>query len=476
MELPRKFVPRKVRIAAVGCCLLILGMAACGDDEPTAPDMSRVKTIVVAAPTTGIAVGDTIMLKSEALAEDGTVADVAVTWTSHPQSVAMVDDRGLVTGLSRGLATVTASAGDVVGELAITVGSTPADLTTIVDSVRAAFGVPGMAGAIVTVTDGLWAVGVSGSRRMDRGGAITIQNRWHLGSNTKAMTAVLAAIAVDDGMLEWTTTLRDALPDLDIHADLETVTLEELLSMQSGISTTGTYGSGSSAREQRDNLLRTALPNPPSGERGTYDYTNISYIVAGAMVERAYNVDYEQLLQEKVWQPLGLANAGWGPTDGVGLGAAQPVGHVWTDGQWVPCRRCDNPPGLGPAGRAHMSIVDWAAVIQEFMQIGAGTSGLVSSENGARLFAPAVLRPDGDMYGLGWRVTTRSWGGGTGETVTHGGSNIRNHSTAWVGLGSGVAFIATTNAYRASPAPSTLSALNTLVVEMLDYHAQHGDP
>lgn len=61
-------------------------------------------------------------------------------------------------------------------------------LGAIVDSIRQAYGVPAMGGAIVT-TQGLQAIGVAGYRRWGGTVPVALGDKWHLGSNLKAQTA-----------------------------------------------------------------------------------------------------------------------------------------------------------------------------------------------------------------------------------------------------------------------------------------------
>lgn len=450
--------------------LLIAVAAGCDNDGPADPGAPAIATITVTAPQTQLDVGQSVAAVAVARTAAGSTVEASFDWQSSAESVASVSPSGVITAAAEGTATITAAAGGVSGMLDVVVhaGEGGADITAMVESVRAEFGLPAMGGAIVTISDGAWAVGVSGVGRVDRTAPVVIDDKWHLGSNLKAMTSALAAIAVDEGVIAWSTTVSEAFPDLEIHPELRDVTLDELLSQQSGISNSGSFGSGSSAREQRDALVASSLQIQPIVARGTYYYTNMSYIVAGTMLERAWDGVYEELMREKFWAPLGVTGAGWGPTDGGDNDRV--TGHTWSNGSWVRCQMCDNQPGLSAAGLAHMPIGDWAKVIQEFLRAATGTSSLISAANGSKIVAPHVAIPAGDTYALGWRVTTRTWGGGTDETITHGGSNIRHHSTAWLGLGTGVAFIATTNAYRASPSPTTLAALNTLIVRMIDHY------
>jgi CubicO group peptidase (beta-lactamase class C family) len=55
---------------------------------------------------------------------------------------------------------------------------------------------------------------------------------WHIGSNLKAITAALGAIAVDRGVIEWTSTVEGAFPEFaaGMRDEYRTVTLRDLLS------------------------------------------------------------------------------------------------------------------------------------------------------------------------------------------------------------------------------------------------------
>ncbi|MCH9828446.1 MAG: Ig-like domain-containing protein [Gammaproteobacteria bacterium] len=96
--------------------LSALALAACGDDSIQSPDFSPELDHIEVTPATGeVAAGDTIQLTAtgfftrqpgvEGLDSDTIDAD----WSVDDSDIASVDDDGLVTGLSRGQVTVTAS-------------------------------------------------------------------------------------------------------------------------------------------------------------------------------------------------------------------------------------------------------------------------------------------------------------------------------------------------------------------------------
>jgi D-alanyl-D-alanine carboxypeptidase len=336
----------------------------------------------------------------------------------------------------------------------------------LVDSVRAAHGLPAMAGAIVG-RDGVIAMGVAGTRRAAGGPAVTLEDRWHLGSNLKAITAALAAVAVGRGRIAWTTTVADAFPELDdrMRDAYRAITLEDLLANRGRIRNdppAGAYA-GATARAQRESLVAWALGAEPIGPYGQYHYSNPGFVMAGAMVERALDGSYEDLLHTELAAPLGVTGLGWGAPAAAGA-SDQPVGHRRQAGAWVACEGCDNPPGLSAAGRAHMTLSDWARFAREFLRADAGTSTLIDATGGRRLFTGITPMPGStDSYALGWVMTTRPWGG---RTAAHSGSNTTHHSVAWLGLDTGIAFLAATNAADLS-AGGTAVALDGLTVAML---------
>lgn len=128
-------------------------------------------------------------------------------------------------------------------------------------------------------SQGLLALGAAGKRRVDDTLPVTRADRFHLGSDTKAMTAVLAATFVQEGKLEWASTLRELFPDLKtMHESYYEVTLAELLAHKSGL--TGSIAGNhpdvwgrlwkneGPVDEQRRWFVDTVLSEPPSTKPG----------------------------------------------------------------------------------------------------------------------------------------------------------------------------------------------------------------
>jgi CubicO group peptidase (beta-lactamase class C family) len=86
-------------------------------------------------------------------------------------------------------------------------------------------------------------------------------------------------------------------------------------------------------------------------------------ILVGAMLERLTGKTWDELISERILQPLGLKTAGLGCQSSLDR-VDTPFGHVNVDGKiqaFLAGPNGDNLPMIGPAGNAHMSILDFAA-------------------------------------------------------------------------------------------------------------------
>ena len=155
-------------------------------------------------------------------------------------------------------------------------------------------------------------------------------------------------------------------------------------------------------------------------------YSNLGYVLAGAMAEQAVGETWEELMKKTVFGPLGMMSAGFG---GVGTPGEidQPWGHGATG---KPVKdygpEADNPPVLGPAGTVHCTLTDWAKFIADLLRGASGEKALLNPAIYKMLQTP----PFRGGYALGWVVVERDWGGG--KVLTHSGSNTMNLAVAWV--------------------------------------------
>jgi CubicO group peptidase (beta-lactamase class C family)/dienelactone hydrolase len=301
--------------------------------------------------------------------------------------------------------------------------------------------VPGLVAGIVK-RSGLSAVGAVGLRKTGSPEPITVNDKLHIGSDTKAMTATQIALLVEGSKLSWQSTVADIFPHLksELHKDFLPVTLEQLLSHRAGIKDDGSFwqvGNGTIV-EQRDTLMKRALSKPPAHPPGSrFLYSNFGYIIAGHFVEQATGKSWEEQITSDLFRKLNMTSVGFG-FPGTKDKVEEPWGHTLTAGKLSPIQ-FDNPPVLAPAGRVHLTPADWARFIALHLAGAQGEGKLLSRESFQKLQTPAV----GHDYALGWIVAPRDWAGG--KMLIHSGSNTFWFATVTLAPNKDVALFAAAN-------------------------------
>jgi len=387
--------------------------------------------------TASVEVGDTVRFTATVTDAGGQpVANPAVIWSTSQAGQAWIREDGLVTGARPGTPTVTATSQGATGTVTLTVTASP--ISALLLDVRQRYGLIGLAGAIVT-SDRLVAVGAAGTRAQGSLVPVTIHDKWHLGSITKSMTSTLAAILVEEGALEWTTTLAAAFPAFpDIHPDLRPVPIEPILAHRGGFTNEiGQFSTWTQMLNNTDPLpvqrsafaLEVLATAPEFTPLHTYHYSNVGYMIAGAALEAATGQQWEALIHTRLFAPLGMDNTSFG-APGVPGAMDQPRGHLGQGTGRLALEpgdpRADNPPGLGPAGTVHATMQDLGRYIAMHLTGEQGRADLLQPESIQRLHTPAK----GFSYASGWVVTNREWAGG--RALAHSGSNLRWYAVVWM--------------------------------------------
>jgi CubicO group peptidase (beta-lactamase class C family) len=319
-----------------------------------------------------------------------------------------------------------------------------AEIHDLIEPIRVRHHLPGMAGAIVT-RDGLLAAGCAGVRKAGTDVPVEIGDQWHLGSDTKAMTAVVIGSLVEQGRLRWDSSIEQVFPGIApaLPASFRKVTLLQLLSHRAGLPHDAKWrqvsGAGS-LHEQRLAALRSVSTLAFTSEPGTaYGYSNLGYVIAATMAEQVSGEAWEDLVRRIVFGPLKMSSAGFG-----GTGTPGKVDQPWPhheSGDPTPRNgpRVDNLPVMAPAGEVHCSIADWAAFVADQLRGAAGDPALLKRGTYEEIQTAHL----GGNYAMGWIVERRPWGGG--KVLTHSGSNTMNHAVAWVAPLRGFAFLVCCN-------------------------------
>lgn len=346
------------------------------------------------------------------------------------------------------------------------------ELDDYLDEVRRAHDLPALAAAVV-IDGAVVAVSAVGTRVAERDTPVTPQDRFHLGSNTKSMTATLAGIMVDEGRMVWSTTLGEVLGAAHpgMSASLAAVTLEQLLSHSSGVPADtdeiiALYFDGHAFEDNPDAVRAWLLDQWKHHEIGLPDgspfqYSNLGYILAGMMIETVAGVPWEQLMHDRIFQPFGMSTAGLGAQATLGLIDAA-VGHrIRADGSAAALlwgNGADIPTLMGPAGNAHMSVGDYALWAAWNASGGRFGPPILTPDTLAYLHAEHVRTPIRENpppgtpatggYGLGWGLVQFDWA--DRPLLTHNGSNGMNLAGIVLDTGRQLGIVVLTNISGAS--------------------------
>lgn len=282
------------------------------------------------------------------------------------------------------------SSGAVAGQQAQTTAAPPEDPGKVINEMRRAQHVPGVA-VVVVRSDGQPRVYVSGERRIGKGDPITPADRMHLGSLTKAITATVIGVLAEQGRMTLETTIGQAFPELSAKSRpaYRNVSVRQLLTHTAGIATYRTRESlqpllalKGTGTEQRYAFVEHVLAEPPRYLAGTRsEYSNAGAAIAGAMAERISGSPYRQLVQDLVFEPLGGHAAFGNP----GLAATpQPWGHartvLGTVTEVSPASVVYTTPlAIEPAGDVSLSPQDYGRFLQLHLRGLKGRDGVLKA-------------------------------------------------------------------------------------------------
>ena len=310
-------------------------------------------------------------------------------------------------------------------------------------------GCPGLVAGYVRAAEQPQVAAV-GVRRMENPEPFGASDVVHIGSCTKAFTALLIADAVTERKVRFSTTLG-SLDAKWKRSPWANTTIDALLRHEAGLPENakwwGLAGAGGDPVTQRRDVLNPkwlTSGKPPSA--GKFAYSNVGYVVLGAVADIVYGMPFEAAFQLRIARPCLLQTAGFGVPDKV-------YGHHLTSAGMVPMT-VDNPPVMNSAGRLHMSISDWL----RSAMLHTDASSFLHPELRKQLqFSPV----DGGYAG-GWIVTKRSWAGGV--ALTHAGSNTFWLAVMWVSPKTGRAFAAVANAAGPDVAKGLDRVIGTMIL------------
>ncbi len=165
--------------------------------------------------------------------------------------------------------------------------------------------IPGMA---VAVVDSGEVVLQRGFGRTTADGAVVDEHTLFANaSTTKAMVVAGLLILADEETLSLDDPVIDHLPEVHFHRDALTqqVTIRDLLAHRTGLPRTDfwTFRQLTPLDEQ---VRKLRLVEPAAAPRTRLIYQNTMFELAGLIIERVSGQRWDEFLDERLWQPIGM--------------------------------------------------------------------------------------------------------------------------------------------------------------------------
>jgi CubicO group peptidase (beta-lactamase class C family) len=279
--------------------------------------------------------------------------------------------------------------------------------------------VPGMAIAVVKDDEVVLSRGF-GHADLEAERPATSETLFAIGSSSKAFTAALVGMLVDEGVVGWDDPVATHLPGFELKVETggEPITIRDLLCHRTGFTRMSVLWAGGAI--SRDEIVAAAgTAEPWAGFRERFLYNNVMYLAAGMAAARAADTTWDDLVAARLLGPLGMDDS----STRVSEAEQDPrlaKGYFWEDDPGafthLPMRHLD---AIAPAGAVNSNADDMARWLR--LQLGRGEidgQRLIEEATLAETWSPQMEVGGGVHYGFGWMV--REWKGR--RLLEHGGN------------------------------------------------------
>ncbi|MHC4211315.1 MAG: serine hydrolase domain-containing protein [Planctomycetota bacterium] len=273
---------------------------------------------------------------------------------------------------------------------------------------RVKYHIPGMAIAVVKDDEVILSRGF-GLANVEDNVPATDETLFAVGSTTKAFTAALVGMLVDDGHMGWDDPVRNhlagyALADPEAN---EKVVMRDLLCHRIGLAsmTLLWYGNDVGREEVIETAAKAELLHP---FRKQFNYSNVSYLAAGMAAGAAGGSDWDTLMARRLLGPLGMTSSNTS-YEAAQADSRMAKGYKWEKDECAlthqPMRNVNT---VGPAGSINSSVQDMAQWVR--FQLGRGVYDgrqLLSPQQHEQTWSKHVTIGGDVDYGLGWFLRER---------------------------------------------------------------------
>jgi CubicO group peptidase (beta-lactamase class C family) len=283
---------------------------------------------------------------------------------------------------------------------------------------------------------------------LELGVAIEPDMVFRLGSITKQFTAAAILLLVEDGKIDLDAPLSKYLPDYDGPA--AKVTVAQLLNHSGGLPNyTSLPEYPARMREDQetgemvDRFRELDLEFEP-GSR--WSYSNSGYFLLGVILEAASGTSYEEFVEGRIFEPLGMERSRYGHEDELVPGRV--AGYEGGPGDYQPAGYLSmtQPYAAGSLLSTVDDLARWDAALD---------SGEILTPEHRALLAEAIILSDGTSSGYSYGFSVGDY---VGHRMIHHGGGINGFSTYLLRVPDEDLFVAVlSNNPAAQPGPGPLS-------------------
>jgi CubicO group peptidase (beta-lactamase class C family) len=272
-----------------------------------------------------------------------------------------------------------------------------------------------------------------------------ISDRFHLGSNTKAMTAFIIAKYVEKNKLKWSTKFFDLFPDWKATSNPKyfNITLQGLLSHRAMIQpfTEDTdsiplfKGTKQQRRKEFGEYVLTLIP-AKIDRTLKYTYSNAGYTLASLMLEKVTHKSWETLVLRVFNRDLKINTQFSLPEN---QAKKDTWGHLYENGKLVPVASTSDfhLDYTEPAGDINLSLTDYIKFIQ------LNIKGLMGKDNYLKASTYHFIHKGIQNYSIGWANIYEN-----GKDISsHSGTASTYFSTVSIDRKKYIAYIIFTNSF-----------------------------
>ena len=234
---------------------------------------------------------------------------------------------------------------------------------------------------------------------------VTNVTQFRIGSLTKTFTSLVIQQLITENKISINDTVGKFIPGYI----QKNITIEQLLTHTSGIpnyTSRNNYLTEIMTREMPllDIVMKFCSDSLEFKPGSGFRYTNSGYLILAAIIEKATNKTYGQVLKERIFEPLKMDNSGFGPDS------------INSKGYWYnmpePVYKIKNVSGAGGITSTASDLLKWDEALY--------TNKLLPIDKINGLFEPRSEYVDWDAwYGYGWMIDRKLFNQSKKHTIIY---------------------------------------------------------